>query len=842
MVEFASGMIEIDSTIYFRKKSEQFYDRYICLSNATKELKQLQDVTSRQLIEKLLLKFIDGGLKEEFSMEYWLRDLDQSPFKLEERFISINKNCLVTYDKQKSDFNFYDSSLSLIQSSKLLFPSYIERRDAAITFSKDTLYYALPNKLVKVPGQFRNGCVEDLEGNLYILAADGIYQISNFNVYSHKEKLQDFQTAFASHEEIYIANSLEIYALFAGKKISMPKSNIMGVDLMIRKIIQLKPSELIICTNVGEFIYHVNTHVLSKTKYILKYDSITHEYWPNKSLFKINQKEYLASSSSMTYFISLEPAKKIVPIRQGRAYSLFLSSSDFLYISTLDGLQRAKFDRTQLDKLVFSSVPLGSKSCFVNALEEDQNKNIILSTNVGLKFMHFNQLYDYPDLIDQECIKTIIDPRDQTLWTATSQGLYHIKYNLSSTPKFEMINHYLDIDGMPSNELRDIELQGDTLVVLSSNGYAFLDTKLPTNDQYTLPIFLDAVFKNDSLCKDIHTFQYSDLNIQFSFSCPYFKRNSRLVFQYVLEGSNKVEVSKEEDFISFFSLQPGNYLLKVRAIDIDHQGIKSQWISVKFEVEPPFWATWWFRVLLFSLGFLAIYFVVRWYIRREKIKLQKEQEIFNKISSFELKSLRAQMNPHFIFNCLNSIKDYLYKKDFESTAKYLSKFASLVRKSLNMSRSNYASIDEEIAFLDTYCLLEQMRFSMQFDYVITNINLPEDYELPTLMIQPFVENAIRHGQIGNLPYKGTLRIQFELQGEELCCIIEDNGIGYEQGLKNKKSKINEEESKSLNIFEERISLYKMVYHLNIEMQILDKTIREEKGTLVTIVLKPSDKA
>jgi LytS/YehU family sensor histidine kinase len=142
------------------------------------------------------------------------------------------------------------------------------------------------------------------------------------------------------------------------------------------------------------------------------------------------------------------------------------------------------------------------------------------------------------------------------------------------------------------------------------------------------------------------------------------------------------------------------------------------------------------------------------------------------------------MNPHFVFNCLNSIKDFINKNDKISSNKFLTDFAKLIRTTLNITRKQYIYIEDEISYLRLYIQLEQMRFDNHFDFEIENLVPLEIYvELPSMMIQPFVENAIRHGQIGQLDYQGYLQIVFSLEGEYLVVHISDNGIGIVEAKK-----------------------------------------------------------
>ena len=155
------------------------------------------------------------------------------------------------------------------------------------------------------------------------------------------------------------------------------------------------------------------------------------------------------------------------------------------------------------------------------------------------------------------------------------------------------------------------------------------------------------------------------------------------------------------------------------------------------------------------------------------------------LSDLEVKAIRAQMNPHFVFNALNSIQYFTYSGNVDKANEYLSDFAKLMRLVLQQSKDGFISLESEVELLELYLKIEALRFASEFTYSITIDDELEDAEhihLPSMVIQPFVENAIKHGLI---PKKGnkTLEITFYHQDGNLCCDIRDNGIGISASKK-----------------------------------------------------------
>jgi tetratricopeptide (TPR) repeat protein len=245
-----------------------------------------------------------------------------------------------------------------------------------------------------------------------------------------------------------------------------------------------------------------------------------------------------------------------------------------------------------------------------------------------------------------------------------------------------------------------------------------------------------------------------------------------------------------------------------------------------------------------GLGALAIALGLLLFASRskklQKKLFQKEQEIQKKemeTKLFELEqtALRAQMNPHFIFNCLNSVQRYVIKNDTEGVNHYLSTFANLIRQTLENSGKSVISLKEEIKYLDTYIKLEQLRSNNSFDYTI---DIPENIDtdhmfIPNMIIQPYVENSIQHGMHNNANERGYVFVSFSTL-QKLVCVIDDNGMGIKhRALVNKNDN---HESMGTSITEKRIAMYNSLHKENIKLQVTDKseTNTTISGTRITL--------
>ena len=241
---------------------------------------------------------------------------------------------------------------------------------------------------------------------------------------------------------------------------------------------------------------------------------------------------------------------------------------------------------------------------------------------------------------------------------------------------------------------------------------------------------------------------------------------------------------------------------------------------------------WFWRCGVMAGIILALYFTIRYRLKKEIIKKQQQLELANMVLETELRVNRALMNPHFVFNSLNSLQNFIMSKDYIQANGYLVKFSKLMRKLLESNISNMVSLEQEIGLLTTYMELEDVRFEKGITYAIeVEPNLvPAALEIPVMMLQPFIENAIWHGLLKKAGEK-LLKVSFSKAGNDyLQCTIEDNGIGRE------KAAMRKTKTKSFAIIfvRQRLDLLNKIHHLNCTLTITDKPGGE--GTLVTILL------
>ncbi len=299
--------------------------------------------------------------------------------------------------------------------------------------------------------------------------------------------------------------------------------------------------------------------------------------------------------------------------------------------------------------------------------------------------------------------------------------------------------------------------------------------------------------------------------------------------EYRMNGTDWKQLPATASELIFEALSPGDYQVDIR---VNHHDQFSDEHTITFTIRPPFWQTWWFYILIAIVVSMVVLSVYRRQLRKNRL----EQKLVTDRLESELKALRSQMNPHFIFNSLNSIQDLVMQQDTKNTYDYIVLFSQLVRNTLNYSSLDFIPIEKEIAFLEVYLSLEKLRFKEDFDYSI-HCDLPEDYEVPSLLIQPFLENALVHGLMHKHGAK-RLDVEFKVKDECVECRIMDNGIGRKRAKEILDRQRGEHKSFATEAIEQRLNLINEQSDSKIASYKIKDLYKqgEPSGTLVIVTL------
>ncbi|MCB0820125.1 MAG: histidine kinase, partial [Bacteroidetes bacterium] len=301
---------------------------------------------------------------------------------------------------------------------------------------------------------------------------------------------------------------------------------------------------------------------------------------------------------------------------------------------------------------------------------------------------------------------------------------------------------------------------------------------------------------------------YDENYLSFGFTVPDINTRSDFYYFSLLSGFDKDWVScGTKGEVNYSGLPPGKYELNLRA-----KNASGAWCSpakkIVLIINPPFWKTWWFRISAILIVLFCIYLIYRFRVKQIERKAREENLFAEKMRELENMALRSQMNPHFIFNCLNSINSYIVKSKPDEASMYVTKFSRLIRLILDNSRSASIPLEKELTALKLYIDMENLRFNNRLNYEIIAEPGLDWVPVPPMIIQPFVENAIWHGLLhSNNP--GYIKINISAEGEFLICKITDNGIGRKAAAELKSKSSLKNKSLGMQVTKSRIKSYNL---------------------------------
>jgi ligand-binding sensor domain-containing protein len=557
--------------------------------------------------------------------------------------------------------------------------------------------------------------------------------------------------------------------------------------------------------------------------------------------------------------ISIYP-RKIVKSKKGNYY----------WVSTAYGIVKVMDDKVVYDSRDDGFSPL------VLGIDEDSKGNVWFTTTNGL-WKYSNKLFqfmgDENPLLATPGYDLYFNPKDESLWIGTNgagivildkngstkqitkdDGLisnsiytllaYRDRIWVGTRQGLSIISHHdegfsfqnlTSNEGLISNDIASLYVNDSNAYIGTSSGLSIINlNKIKPN--LTKPnIYITSIEVADST----YNWLANGLNIpwdtkyaRISYEGLSYKNMGKALYRYRLLGldSNWVYTSSTQCLYSVF--KPGSFTFEVEVQNSN--GIWSSPASLSITVNPPYWQRIWFIILL-ALAISGFLYLIYFFRMGE---LKRRNELINNINLYKQQSLRQQMNPHFIFNTLNSIQYYILEKDTISSHKYLTKFARLMRYTLDNSLHSAIPLRDELESLRLYLELEALRLQGNFTYDIDYQNNESvlDIKIPTLMIQPFVENAIWHGIMLKPDKSGRIQITIRDMETSVLCTIEDNGVGREQAKKIQETTNKVHRSRGFQITQQRIDLLNSMYGQKFNIQIVDLYSHDgiPQGTRVTI--------
>ena len=474
--------------------------------------------------------------------------------------------------------------------------------------------------------------------------------------------------------------------------------------------------------------------------------------------------------------------------------SLLIGSSDGLWL-----YKNKKFKKAD-------NVIPGLKDKILKIVGDSLGKNIWIATKGnGLYLKTKGRIYHITrneGLINNSPCDLCVNKNE--LWVATSQGISCITILKTNSFQYAVHNYTVD-DGLVSNQVFQIKAIGNKILVATNRGLTILDKSKFKSYNGTIPVYINRIrlMLRDTVLTDNASLPYTFNSISFSFVGISYQSISRIRYQYRLLGLEEEWHTTQNTEVSFPFLPPKKYEFQLRTIN-DNGRKTSITVIKKFNIRPPFWETAWF--IIFGILFLltAGFFFYRYRVN----SIKSDNLIHQEINQYRQQALSKQMNPHFLFNSLNSIQFYIVKNDRVASSLYLSKFANLMRIILNNSQNHVITLNDELSALRLYLELESMRFKDRFEYTFDIDPLINQITtmVPPFIIQPFIENSIWHGLM-NREGAGILNIKLILEENQLRCIVEDNGVGRQKAADMESKNQFGRPSKGISITETRLRLF-----------------------------------
>lgn len=519
-------------------------------------------------------------------------------------------------------------------------------------------------------------------------------------------------------------------------------------------------------------------------------------------------------------------------------HELFFDSLGHLWITTERGLsvfdpQTRRFLKTFTQRDGFK---------VIYRITEDTQQQVWISTeNQGVIGIDARRLVVIKTLTKQNglpsnAIQHLAADHIGNLWISTQQGLCKYQINQQTIEVFDKQNGLIDNHLQGSLNI----LSDGTMAQGFKGSFTIFNPKMILKQTSTRsPIITDFhIFDQPQpvLTNKIELNYYQNF-FSFRFSNLDYVDASKVIYFYQLVGVDKTwqQLPKNEYTVSYKDLKGGNYLLKLKTNKSPKEN------TYQIRIIPPFWQTWWFYGLCLAVLLAGVYGIYILKIRQIKREETLKTELNKQLANSEMKALRSQMNPHFLFNSLNSIKYYILQNEPELASKYLNQFSKLIRSILSNSQHDFITLAEEIETLQLYLEMEVLRFGgkVRYTFDLHQTLEPDSIYIPSMILQPYVENAIWHGLM-HQPQGGIVAICIQPSGEKYWQInIDDNGIGRIKAAELKSKSATKSKSLGLKITQERIKLLNQHYDLDMQVTILDKTDPQghAQGTQIQIRFK-----
>jgi ligand-binding sensor domain-containing protein len=511
-----------------------------------------------------------------------------------------------------------------------------------------------------------------------------------------------------------------------------------------------------------------------------------------------------------------------------RINTIFKDEDQNIWIGTTRGIYMIKPDGKWVK---YNS---GFLNTNVSSIAFGHEHNILFGTDRGLAEYKDSEWAFKPEMNGKnlENITGLVHDNNDRVWISTLNGLYLL--DGKNLIQFDARNTLL------SDEINALAYDSaqNAIWVGTSFGLSKIDVSLFDKTPVVAPA---AIFKTlraaDSIYRDLGingslSLPYTSKNLTVRFSAIQFSAPEGIKFLYKFDDGPWEPTTGRQ--IEFASMPYGEHIIQLKSIG--ERGVEGPVATLTIFVTTPFWATAWFKIII-GLGIATLaYLILRKRFEIQRQKQQERLELQSKVAELRHQALAASMNPHFIFNALNSIQHFINSHNTEEATEYLGKFARLIRMILDYGGRTFIPIKDELERLEYYLELEKVRFGDKLNYTIAvdDALRNSSLEIPNMVIQPVVENALWHGLLP-ASRSGHLTITFTQKGKAVFVTVDDDGIGINESKRRKKSTHN---SLGIQMIGERLELLNRLSGYKAVITIRDKSELPiaSVGTIAEIIM------
>ncbi len=751
--------------------------------------------------------------------------------------------------------------------------NYYYYTDGADIYKYDSVFrlvekYAISDNVTYNENNILNVFIEDRSGILWLGTASGLYKIDQKKYQFQKYSINN-KSGYLTHNyvrSIFVDSKNNVWVGFRSGKINKLQYNETEEKYIYSKCYLIEESG----KGTSKKDYSANSFYETDNDIVLvageqglfkvNKNGLVHflpeKYWDTVvlvwSVYEDRHGNIWAGTNGFGLYVYdvktmclrnyINNADDSLSICNNKIWKIFEDSDGRVWLGTDKGLVQA-VGANPVDELVFKRFNMPGKNApNIWSINESKSGDLWIGTtgdgvfSIELASMKTKRI----DQINAKVISSIVFDKNKDAWISTNGGLY--KYGLADNT----VNYYSEDDGLLNNDFNynadAVTQQGNIFFGTKTGLVYFNPQKIIHNSISKSRVTLTsltiegrdstkALYNNSSVI-----LSNNENNFSIDFALLDYSTTKPFMYRYKLKNysNNWTYLSRNQNRAVFNHVSPGEYQFIVEG---SQDGINwhAQEKDLKIVIKPAFWQMPAFWVVIGSSAILFVIIIVRIRFVKAITTERAQRNIEKRIAELELKALQAQMNPHFIFNTMNSIQHFILNHNELEANDYLSRFARLMRIVLESSKNKYIALNVELEQSELYLSLEQLRFEDKFDYIIEvdeEIH-PEHVMIPSMLVQPFLENAIKHGLPKKIS-KGLLRLKVERDNNKydyLRVIIDDNGIGrMNAGMLNKKDN---HVSRGIQLIEDRIKTYNFIESRKIGILFVDKKYPEE-GTRVEI--------